>query len=201
MLFIEFSVHIRMEVEHFSNSSVNCYLHAIKQLCKFCGNLPDQLCEDDIYSYLLHLKNDKNLSRETIRNHLQGIRFVYRKIYKRIDIIQDIPYPKQTKKLPVILSSAELRLLFRSAKSLKHRMVLKIAYSGGLRRNEISRLKLVDIDTKNNLIRVENSKGNKDRYTLLAKSLIPELREYFKRYKPKKAHQLGRSYKRWKVAV
>lgn len=152
----------------------------------FCGNLPDQLGEDDIYAYLLHLKNERHLSRETIRNHLQGIRFVFRKIYKRIDIIQDIPYPKQTKRLPVILSSADLRLLFRNANSLKHRMVLKIAYSGGLRRNEISRLKLVDIDTKNNLIRIENSKGNKDRYTLLAKSLIPELREYFKRYKPEK---------------
>lgn len=65
-------------------------------------------------------------------------------------------------------------------------MVLKIAYSGGLRRNEISRLKLVDIDSKNNLLRIENSKGNKDRYTLLAPSLIPGLRDYCKRYKPKK---------------
>jgi hypothetical protein len=65
-------------------------------------------------------------------------------------------------------------------------MVLKIAYCGGLRRNEISRLKLVDIDSKNYLIRIENSKGNKDRYTLLAKSLVPELREYYKKYKPQK---------------
>lgn len=142
--------------------------------------------ENDIYSYLAHLKNDKRLSRETIRNHLQGIRFVFRKLYKRIDIIQDIPYPKQTKRLPVILSSKELKLLFNSAHSLKHRMVLMVAYSGGLRRNEISRLKLVDIDSKNHLIRIENSKGNKDRYTLLAKSLVPELREYCYRYKPQK---------------
>lgn len=142
--------------------------------------------EEDIYSYLLYLKNDKLLSRETIRNHLQGIRFVFRKLYKRTDIIQDIPYPKHTKKLPVILSSKELKLLFISAHSLKHRMVLEIAYSGGLRRNEISRLKLVDIDSKNFLIRIENSKGNKDRYTLLAKGLVPELREYCNKYKPQK---------------
>lgn len=175
-----------MEVEHFSDSSVNCYLNAIKQLCLFCGKLPDHLGEDDIYAYLSHLKNEKQLKRETIRNHLQGIRFVYRKIYKRIDIIQDVPYPKQTKKLPIILSSKELKLLFASAKSLKHQMVLKIAYSGGLRRNEISRLKLVDINSKNHLLRIENSKGNKDRYTLLAKSLVPELREYCRKYKPVK---------------
>jgi site-specific recombinase XerD len=175
-----------MEVEHFSNSSISCYLHAVKLLCLFCGRLPDQLKEEDIYAYLSYLKSEKRLSRETIRNHLQGIRYVYRSIYKRIDLIRDVPYPKKTKRLPVILSSKELSLLFHSAKSLKHQMVLKIAYSGGLRRNEISRLKLVDIDTKNYLIRIENSKGNKDRYTLLAKNLVPELREYYRRYKPVK---------------
>ncbi len=175
-----------MEVEHFSNSSINCYLNSIKQLCVFNGKLPDQQDESDIYNYLAHLKNDKSLSRETIRNHLQGIRFVFRKIYKRIDIIQDIPYPKQTKRLPIILSSDEVKLLFQSAQSIKHRLILKVAYSGGLRRNEISRLKLVDIDSKNNLLRIENSKGNKDRYTILAKSLVPELRIYYKQYQPKK---------------
>jgi site-specific recombinase XerD len=175
-----------MEVEHFSNSSVNCYLHAIKKFCQFSGRLPDNMNEEDIYLFLSHLKNERKLSRETIRNTLQGIRFVYRKIYKRIDIIQDVPYPKHTKKLPVILNSKELKLLFDSAKSIKHRMVLKIAYSGGLRRNEISRLKIVDIDTKNKFLRIENSKGHKDRYTLLAQNLIPELREYYRRYKPEK---------------
>jgi len=175
-----------MEVEHFSNSSINSYLNSIKQLCLFNGHLPDNMDEEDIYNFLFHLKNIKQLSRETIRNYLQGIRFVFRRIYKRIDIIQDVPYPKYTKTRPIILSSNELRLLFKSAKSMKHAMVLKVAYSGGLRRNEISRLKLVDIDTRSNLLRIENSKGNKDRYTLLAKNLIPELREYCRIYKPEK---------------
>jgi site-specific recombinase XerD len=175
-----------MEVEHFSNSSINCYLHAIKQLCLFSGKLPDNIGEDEIYSYLSHLKNERHLNRETIRNHLQGIRFVFRRLYKRHDIIQDIPYPKRTKKLPVILSSQELKLLFASAPDLKHRLLLKIAYGAGLRRNEIRGLKLVDIDSKNHLIRIENSKGNKDRYTLLARSLMPELYEYCRRYKPQK---------------
>lgn len=142
--------------------------------------------EPDIYNYLAHLKNEKLLSRETIRNHLQGIRFAFRKIYKRIDIIQDVPYPKQTHKLPPILNSTELRLLFQSAKNLKHRTILKITYGGGLRRSEISKLKLVDIDTQSHLLRIEDSKGNKDRYTILPKSLIPELNDYCLRYKPEK---------------
>jgi len=175
-----------MEVEHFSNSSVNSYLHSAKQLCLFSGAMPEQLTETDIYNYLHHLKNEKRLSRETVRNHLQGIRFMYKRIYKRSDIIQDIPYPKHTKKLPVILSGSELKLLFASAQSLKHHVMLKIAYGGGLRRNEIGNLKLVHIDSKNNLLRIENSKGNKDRYTLLAPSLVPQLRGYCKRYRPEK---------------
>lgn len=161
-------------------------MNSVKQLCLHSKSLPNLLHEADIYNYLLHLKNDKGLSRETIRNHLQGIRFMYKRIYKRFDIVQDIPYPKHTKKLPIILSSKELKILFNSTLSLKHQIMLKIAYGGGLRRNEISRLKLVDIDSKNNLLRNENSKGNKDRYTLLAPSLVPQLREYYKRYKPEK---------------
>jgi len=180
------SVHIRMEVEHFADSSINCYLNSIKQLCLFSGRLPNEIDENEIFNFLSYLKNEKSHSRETIRNYLQGLRFVYRSIYKRIDIIQDVPYPKQTKKLPIILNSKELVKLFAAAKSLKHQMVLKIAYSGGLRRNEISRLKLSDIDTKNYLLRIENSKGNKDRYTLLAKSLVPELYHYYNKYKPEK---------------
>jgi len=180
------TLHVRMEVEHFSNSSINCYLHSVKQLCLFTGSLPDQLTETDIYNYLLFIKSDKGLSRETIRNHLQGIRFMYKRIYKRFDIVQDIPYPKHTKKLPVILSSDELKLLFSATKCLKHQIMLKIAYGGGLRRNEICNLKLVDIDSKNNLLRIENSKGNKDRYTLLAPGFVPDLRNYCKGYQPKK---------------
>jgi site-specific recombinase XerD len=175
-----------MEAEYFSDSSISCYLYSVKQLCLFKKTLPENLKESDIYDYLAYLKTDRKLSRETIRNHLQGIRFMYKSIYKRIDIIQDIPYPKPSKKLPIILNSKELKSLFNSTHSLKHQMILKVAYSGGLRRNEICRLKLVDIDSKNNLLRIENSKGNKDRYTLLAPSLIPELREYYKKYNPKK---------------
>ncbi len=187
------ALHVRMEVEYFSNSSVNCYLHAVKELCRFCNCLPDQIDEESLYNFLAYLKNTRNLKRETIRNYLQGIRYAFRKIYSRQDIIANVPYPKHTKTLPVILNSKELRLLFDSAQSLKHRMVLKIAYSGGLRRNEISQLKLVDIDTRTNLLRIENSKGGKDRYTILAKSLVPELREYYKQYRPKKYLFNGRT--------
>ena len=175
-----------MEVEHFADSSTKNYLNSIKQLCLFTGKLPENLTENEIYDFLSYLVNDKGHSRETVRNYLQGLRFVYKRVYKRKDIIDDIPYPKKTKTLPQIFSGKELIKLFDSATSLKHKLVLKIAYCGGLRRNEISRLKLTDIDTKNYLLRIENSKGNKDRYTLLAKNLVCELQQYYLQEKPVK---------------
>ena len=175
-----------MEVEHFADSSIKNYLNSIKQFCLFTGKLPEKVNENEIYDFLSHLINNKGLSRETVRNYLQGLRFVYKSIYKQKDIIDDIPYPKKTKKLPEIFTSKELIKLFNAAKSLKHKMVLQIAYGGGLRKNEISRLKLTDIDSKNFLLRIENSKGNKDRYTLLSKNLLPVLRRYYLAEKPEK---------------
>ncbi len=175
-----------MEIEHFANSSIRSYLNSIKQLSLYTGKLPNQLQEEDIYEFLFYLVNEKGYSRETVRNYLQGIRYVYKRVYKRNDVIDDIPYSKKTKKLPVILTGKELIKLFNSTKSLKQKLVLQIAYGGALRKNEISKLKLTDIDTKNYLLRIENSKGNKDRYTLLSKSLVPEIRRYYLQEKPLK---------------
>jgi integrase/recombinase XerD len=131
-----------MEIEHFAASSLKSYLHSIKQLCLFTSRLPHELDEQDILDFLSHLITHHKSSRETVRNYLQGIRYVYKRVYKRTDVIQDVPYPKKTRKLPLILTGKELQKLFASAVSMKAEMVLKIAYCGGLRRNEIVNLKL-----------------------------------------------------------
>lgn len=176
-----------MEVEHFASSSLKSYLNAARQLCLFTSRLPHELQEQDVLDFLSHLVTHQKASRETVRNYLQGIRYVYRRVYKRhdvIEVIQDIPYPRKTRKLPLILTGRELQKLFRSAISLKAEMVLKIAYCGGLRRNEIANLKLTDIDSVNFRLRIENSKGAKDRYTLLSRKMIDSLRQYYREYKP-----------------
>ncbi len=92
-------------------------------LCLFSGKLPDELSEMEIYEFLLYLKNDQKLSRSTIRNYLQGLRFMYKSVYKRIDIISDVPYPKATKYLPLIPTGKELLQLFNAAISPKHRLL------------------------------------------------------------------------------
>ncbi len=174
-----------MEVEHFSNSSIANYMRSTSLLCSFFpGKLPNDLDEQDIYDFLLFLKEKQKLSRATIRNYLQGLRYMYKSIYKRTDIIGDIPYPKATKYLPVIPSGREVLRLFNAAKSEKHKLLLKVIYSAGLRRSEVINLKIEHLDFKNHRIFIKDSKGNKDRYTILAKTLVPELKQYLIKYKP-----------------
>lgn len=179
------TLHVRMEVEHFSDSSIANYMRSTKLLCSFSGQLPDKLEEQDIYDFLLHLKIERELSRSTVRNYLQGLRFMYKSIYKRLDIISDIPYPKSTRYLPLIPTGSELLQLFNAAKSPKHRLLLKVLYSGGLRRSEIIKLKVEHLDFKNHRIYIKDSKGNKDRYTVLAQSIIPEIQQYLQQHQPK----------------
>ncbi len=179
------NLHVRMEVEHFSNSSIANYMRSTKLLCLFSGKLPDELSEMEIYEFLLYLKNELKLSRSTIRNYLQGLRFMYKSIYKRMDIIADVPYPKATKYLPLIPTGKELLQLFNTAKSPKHRLLLKVIYSAGLRKSEIINLKIEHLDFKNHRIYIKDSKGNKDRYTVLAQSIIPEIQQYLQQFQPK----------------
>ncbi len=159
-------------------------MRSTKLLCLFSGKLPDELSEMEIYEFLLYLKNDQKLSRSTIRNYLQGLRFMYKSVYKRIDIISDVPYPKATKYLPLIPTGKELLQLFNAAISPKHRLLLKVIYSAGLRKSEIINLKIEHLDFKNHRIYIKDSKGNKDRYAVLAQSLIPEIKHYLHQFKP-----------------
>ena len=103
------------------------------------------------------------------------------------ELAGNIPYPKEEKDLPKILSREELKIFFSSCKNLKHRVMFRLIYSSGLRRNELLNLKIEDIITDDGKyrIRINRSKGNKDRYTVLSKRLLPELRNYYKIYRPK----------------
>ena len=96
-----------------------------------------------------------------------------------------IDRPLQEKKLPDVLSKEEIKLIFACCTNLKHKCLLEIIYSAGLRRSEALQLKLKDIDSKRMLIKIRAGKGKKDRYTLLSKPVLNDLREYFTAYKPK----------------
>jgi len=97
-----------------------------------------------------------------------------------------IERPRKETKLPKVLSKEDVLSMINCTRNLKHKCIISLLYSTGLRRGELLNLKLIDIDSKRMVIRVEGAKGNKDRFTLLSEDLLPDLRKYYKIYQPKK---------------
>jgi site-specific recombinase XerD len=116
---------------------------------------------------------------------VSGIKFLYNTTLNRHEVVEDIKYPKAKIKLPVVLDLSEVKALFSATDNIKHKAILMIIYSAGLRISEASRLKITDIDSKRMTVRVEQGKGGKDRYTILAESTLNHLRQYWRQYHPK----------------
>ena len=176
----------RIEVSFLSDSMAKTYRRSMRDLCLFHNQLPDELDYDQIIDYLHYLK-EKGLSWAKIKLDVAGLRYFWREILDNEELASKIPYPKKIKSLPTVLSRTELLQLFRSCKNQKHRVILRLIYSAGLRRSELIHLKINDIESQDGKlrIRINKGKGNKDRYTVLSKKVLIELREYFTACKPK----------------
>lgn len=181
-----------MVVNNFTASTINGYSAAIKRLHNFHHLPADQIREDQLIAFICHLHTDMNLSPATMRIAVGAIKYFYRHIIKREALVDKIPYPKKEKHIRTILTGAELKLLFELTTNLKHRLLLKIAYCGGLRRNELLALKKHDLDWKNMQIIIHKGKGNKGRFTLLAESIKDDYNKYLKEYSPKEFIFYGR---------
>jgi site-specific recombinase XerD len=145
---------------------------------------PDELGDQEIREYLHSLIKDKKISQSAVNQAYSGLKFFYETTLKRDWGGFRIPRVKMRKRLPVVLSQQEIQALFSVIRNLKHRVILMTIYSAGLRVSEAVHLKVSDIDSQRMMIRVEQGKGNKDRYTLLAKRTLDILREYWREYRP-----------------
>lgn len=115
---------------------------------------------------------------------VNSIKFYYEIVLGFPNRFYSIERPRKQKKLPIILSKEEVVKIIESTNNIKHRCILSILYSAGLRRSELINLKIQDIDSKRMVIKINDAKGNKDRYTLLAQSFLVDLRKYYQQYKP-----------------
>jgi integrase/recombinase XerD len=173
----------RMVASNLAKSTIEGYLYGVKQLVLYYKRPLETIESEDVYAFLVHLKEHRGLSRNTMRICSSGLKYMFDKILKRQDIVKDIPYPKQEKYLPEILTGAELKKLFGSTSNIKHRAFLKLVYSAGLRREEVCNLLITDIDSKNMQVRVRQGKGKKDRKAMLSYDALKELRDYVKKEK------------------
>jgi len=169
---------------NYSATTIRSYTKAVEHFEGYVGIPLDQLGPDDLRSYHAFLLGDRKLAVNTVVLNVCALRFLYIKVLKRRDMKEDLPYPKERKSLPVILSPGEVAQLIAGARNLYHRTLLMTLYSTGLRRAELCRLKVGDIDSKRMMLRVVQGKGGIDREVPLSKTLLPTLREYYRWMKP-----------------
>ncbi len=174
-----------LRLRGFSPKTQKDYLRHVSYLARYFGKSPEEVTEQELKDYLVHLLEDKKLSPGTYKNYVNGIKFLYRTTLNRGEMVEKIKYPKMRTKLPVVLDLAEVKRLLSVVENLKHRTLLTIIYSAGLRVNEAANLKVTDIDSKRMMVRVQQGKGHKDRYTILSKTALECLRQYWRAYRPK----------------
>lgn len=172
-----------LKLRGLSDNTQICYVRAVRQFSRYFNDSPDNLNVNHIKEYLLHLL-DMNRATNTIDVTHAALKFLYQTVLKKPWEIDTIPHLKRRKRLPVILNREEIEAVLAAPTNLKHRAILTIAYSAGLRTSEIAHLKVSDIDSSRMQIRIENSKGAKDRYTILSEKALQTLRVYWKAYRP-----------------
>lgn len=174
-----------MIVRGMADKTREAYLGAVRGMAKFYGRSPDQISDAEVQRYLLYLIQDRKRAWSTCNIAVHGLKFLYHTTLKRDRTTFTIPAPRQPSKLPAILSREEVQRLIAHAPSLKHRTMLLTAYASGVRLNELIHLRVSDIDAARMMIRVEQGKGRKDRYTVLSTSLHEALRAYWQAERPR----------------
>jgi len=155
-------------------------------LSKHYSSPPHQLTTDQVKDYAYYLMNDRKVSFSTINQLISAWRIL------QVDVLGHswgnfkIKRPKSERKLPQVLSHQEAVKMVNIPVNLKHRTLLTLAYTTGLRRSEVLNLRPTDIDSSRKVLRVMNGKGHKTREVPITDVLIQQLREYYKRYRPKK---------------
>jgi site-specific recombinase XerD len=173
-----------MELKNLSKNTQRAYLAAVSGLAKHYQQSPAKITDKMIEDYLLYLKNDKGNAPNSCGSVLTGLRFFYKNVAQK-KVAVDYSLRKKPRKLPTVLTMEQVWKLICTPKNLKHRLVLMTTYSAGLRASEVISLKPEHIDSNRMLIKVEDGKGGKDRYTLLSFKLLSELRQYYRKYRPK----------------
>jgi len=140
--------------------------------------------EKEIREYLYHLITGKDLGDSSINSAYSALKFFYKTTLCRDWNMAKIPRRKPEKRLPVVLDGSEIKQLLAVTANLKHRALLMITYSAGLRVSETAHLKVSSIDSKRMQLRIDQGKGNKDRYTLLSPVTLNLLRDYWRQYRP-----------------
>ena len=174
-----------LQRRNYAETTINSYLRTVEEFSRRFNCSPDRLGPRHIREYQAELFQKRKFSPNTVAQRLAALRFFYTKTLKKVWSIEETPYPKKTLHLPTILSQEEVARLIDAARPPLHRTLLMALYATGLRRAELSRLKVSDVDSKRMVIHVQGGKGRRDRDVLLSPKLLDELRQHWHRLRRK----------------
>ena len=175
----------QMQLARLAPRTQDAYAEAVAGLAKFYWCSPDRLNPEQIRDYLHHLLVERQLAWSSCNQIACGLKFFYLKTLSWDVLHLNLPSRKGRSQLPQVLSLEELERLFMSPTNPKHHALLMTTYAAGLRVSEVTRLQCSDIERDRMLIRIEQGKGRKDRYTILSDHLLAELRAYWKIDRPR----------------
>ena len=167
-----------------SQTTVKAYLHSVEAFPQYFHRPPDQLGPEQIRSYQVYLLKQRKMGVRTVGLHTAALRFFFCKTLKRSYPVEEFPYPKRPRQLPIILSQEEAVRLIDSASNLFHRAMLMTLYSTGMRRAELCHVKVEDIDSERMLVHIRHGKGGRERSVPLSPKLLETLRAYWRWMKP-----------------
>ena len=174
-----------LQRRNYSAITTRNYLRVVTEFAKYFGKPPDRLGLNELRTYQAYLLRERELTPGTVVNQVAALRFFFVKTLKRYQFRDFLPYPQDRRRLPTVLSREEVSHLINAAGNLFRRTLLMTLYGTGMRRAELARLKVSDIDSQRMIIRVVAGKGGKDRDLPLSPSLLETLREYWRWRKPK----------------
>jgi site-specific recombinase XerD len=172
-----------MTVRRLAPKTQAFYIRAVRDFTLFLGRSPDQASTEDLRRYQLYLASS-GVSVPSQNARVTALRFFFTVTLGRSRVTERMPFVREPRKLPVVLSPEEVARFLEAAPGLKYRAALSVAYGAGLRANEVVSLKIGDLDSTRMVIRVEQGKGRKDRYVMLSEHLLELLRAYWKAARP-----------------
>lgn len=169
-----------MEVANHPPSTIKNYLRGLRSLILHYQKLPEECTADEVKAYLIYERDKCNLSSSTINLRVCSLKYYYRHVFGRLDLVVKIPNPRIQKYDTEILSYQELTLLFRCCRDMRQKLIMTALFDTGLRVRELLRLRLSDFDKHHQSITIRNSKGNKTRIVYYGSRLRIVLKQYCK---------------------
>jgi len=168
-----------LQLRNYAQDTIRHYLRAVEDFARRFRCSPDRLGLRHIREYQAELFQKRKLSANSVGQHLAALRFFYIKTLRRAWSLADTPYPKKTRQLPTILSREEVTQLIDAARTPGERILLMTLYATGVRRSELTHLKIGDIDSQRMVVHIHGGKGRKDRDVILSPRLLTALRTHW----------------------